>query len=145
MVVNFGLPFENDIYTHRIGRTGRAGSSGIAVTLYWGKQAHKVNKMQKPSRKFESADALVSIPGYFLKASNGTIVIEAGKRNKLRAGDILGALTGDVGLKGDQIGKINIYDKQSYVAIERGLINKAVKQLKAGKIKGRKFSVWIKD
>jgi len=143
MVINFGMPFENDIYTHRIGRTGRAGSSGIAVTLYWGKQAHKAKKMENPSRKFDTAEALANGRGYFLKASNGTIVIEAGKRNKLRAGDILGALTGDVGLQGKQIGKINIYDKQSYVAIERGLIKNAVKQLKAGKIKGKKFSVWI--
>ena len=145
MVINFGMPFENDIYTHRIGRTGRAGSSGIAVTLYWGKQAHKAEKMENKSRKFETAKVLANANKYFLKASNGTIVIEAGKRNKLRAGDILGALTGDIGLKGSQIGKINIYEKQSYVAIERGLINKTVKQLKQGKIKGKKFSVWIKN
>ncbi|VAW38488.1 ATP-dependent 23S rRNA helicase DbpA [hydrothermal vent metagenome] len=143
MVVNFGLPFEQNIYTHRIGRTGRAGSTGIAVTLYWGKQEFKAEKMHNSFRKFAKATTLSSANGYFLKAPNGTIVIEAGKRNKLRPGDILGALTGDVGLGADQIGKISIYDRQSYVAIERGLVNKALKGLKRSGIKGKRFSAWI--
>jgi len=147
MVINYGLPFEQNVYTHRIGRTGRAGSTGIAVTLYWGKQGFKAKKMQNstqnPPRQFDKASSLSKANGYCLKASNGTLVIEAGKRNKLRPGDILGALTGDVGLNGKQIGKISIYDKQSYVAIERGLINKALKGLKQSGLKGKRFSIWI--
>ena len=143
MVINYGLPFERNVYTHRIGRTGRAGKTGIAVTLYTGKQAHKAKDMINGSRIFEKGSALKNEMGFILKASNGTLVIEAGKRNKLRPGDILGALTGDVGLNGKQIGKIDIYDKQSYVAIERGLINKAIKGLKSKGIKGKRFSVWI--
>ncbi len=143
MVINYGLPFEQNIYTHRIGRTGRAGHKGIAVTLYSGKQAHKAKKMENANRIFAEGSSIANARGYILKASNGTLVIEAGKKNKLRPGDILGALTGDVGLKGKQIGKIDIYDKQSYVAIERGLINQAIKGLKNKGIKGRKFSVWI--
>lgn len=143
MVINYGLPFEQNIYTHRIGRTGRAGSKGIAATLYWGKQSYKAQKMENGYREFNAIDSLVTTQGYFLKAPNGTLVIEAGKKNKLRPGDLLGALTGDVGLQGSNIGKINIYDKQSYVAIERALINKALKGLKRNGIKAKKFSVWI--
>ena len=143
MVINYGLPFERNVYTHRIGRTGRAGKTGVAVTLYTGKQAHKAKDMVNGSRIFEKGAVLKNETGFVLKASNGTLVIEAGKRNKLRAGDIVGALTGDVGLKGDQVGTISIYDKQSYVAIERGLINKAIKGLKKSGIKGKRFSVWI--
>ncbi len=143
LVINFGLPFEQNTYTHRIGRTGRAGKDGIAITLYWGKQAFKAKKMQNSQTKFEKASELSKNNNFILKASNGTLVIEAGKRNKLRPGDILGALTGDVGFKGNQIGKISIYDKQSYVAIERGLINKALKGLKSKGLKGRRFSIWI--
>jgi ATP-independent RNA helicase DbpA len=143
MVINYGLPFEKNVYTHRIGRTGRAGQSGIAITLYSGKQEYKAKEMNNGTRLFENGSKLKNVVSYSLKASNGTLVIEAGKQNKLRPGDILGALTGDVGLKGNQIGKIDIYDKQSYVAIERGLINQAIKGLKDKGIKGRKFSVWI--
>jgi ATP-independent RNA helicase DbpA len=143
MVINYGLPFEKNVYTHRIGRTGRAGKRGTAVTLYSGKQEHKAKDMNNGSRIFEKGSALKNELGYILKASNGTIVIEAGKRNKLRPGDILGALTGDIGLKGKDIGKIDIYDKQSYVALKRGLVNQAIKGMKSKGIKGRKFSVWI--
>jgi len=143
MVINYGLPFEKNVYTHRIGRTGRAGQKGTAVTLYAGKQAHKAKDMQNSHRIFAKGSDLKNALGFILKASNGTLVIEAGKKNKLRPGDILGALTKDVGLNGKSIGKIDIYDKQSYVAIERGLINKAIKGLKSKGIKGKRFSVWI--
>ncbi len=145
LVVNFGLPFEQNIYTHRIGRTARAGSQGIAATLYWGKQAFKAKKMQTSQRIFIAAKQLPGATDFSLKANMATLVIEAGKRHKIRAGDILGALTGDVGLHGESIGKINIYDKQSYVAIKRGLINKALRGLKSRGLKGKKFSVWLKQ
>lgn len=65
------------------------------------------------------------------------------KKDKVRAGDLLGALTGDAGLAGSSIGKIDIYERQSYVAIEAKLIEHAHKKLQNGKIKGKKFSVWI--
>jgi len=78
-----------------------------------------------------------------MKPQYVTLVIEGGKKDKVRAGDLLGALTGDAGLKGSSIGKIDIYDRQSYVAIERKLIDEAHKKLSNGKIKGKKFSVWI--
>jgi ATP-independent RNA helicase DbpA len=143
MVINYGLPFEKNVYTHRIGRTGRAGKTGIAVTLYSGKQAHKAKDMNNGSRIFAKGSELTNAKDYYLKAPNGTLVIEAGKKNKLRPGDILGALTKDVGLNGKAIGKIDIYDKQSYVAIERSMVNKAIKGLKSKGIKGKRFSIWV--
>jgi ATP-independent RNA helicase DbpA len=72
-----------------------------------------------------------------------TLVIEGGKKEKLRAGDILGALTGEGGLKGSEIGKIDIYERQSYAAIQSAKIDDAYDRLKQGKIKGKKFSIWI--
>ena len=68
---------------------------------------------------------------------------KGGKKDKVRAGDILGALTGDVGIEGKYVGRIDIYDRQSYVAIGRSMVGEACSKLKKGKIKGRKFSVWI--
>ena len=143
MVINYGLPFEKNVYTHRIGRTGRAGKTGTAVTLFAGKQAHKAKDMENSHRIFAKGTELKNAQAFILKSSNGTLVIEAGKKNKLRPGDILGALIKDVGLTGKSIGKIDIYDKQSYVALERCLINKALKGLKSKGIKGKRFSVWI--
>ncbi|SFV68886.1 ATP-dependent 23S rRNA helicase DbpA [hydrothermal vent metagenome] len=71
-----------------------------------------------------------------------TLVIEGGKKDKLRAGDILGALTGEAELAGKSIGKIDIYDRQAYVAVVRQETEKAYKYLKNGKIKNKKFSIW---
>ncbi|SFV63087.1 ATP-dependent 23S rRNA helicase DbpA [hydrothermal vent metagenome] len=143
MVVNYDLPHTEETYTHRIGRTGRAGAKGIAVTLY---EAYELEKVEpyKTGRKrlFLDADDLVDAKGFEMKPEFVTLVIEGGKKDKLRAGDILGALTGDAGLESKSVGKINIYDKQAYVAITRQGVEKAYKYLKNGKIKNKKFSIW---
>jgi ATP-independent RNA helicase DbpA len=144
MVVNYDLPHGMETYTHRIGRTGRAGAEGIAITLYNDRESEKIKEYKEDeSRNFLDAAALKKEQGFEMKPEYVTLVIEGGKKDKIRAGDILGALTGEAGLKGTSIGKIDIYDRQSYVAIENGLIDEAYKKLKKGKIKNRKFSVWI--
>jgi len=143
MVVNFDVPHDEAIYTHRIGRTGRAGETGLAVTLYNNYEAREIEFYRNASRLFEELAHLQDVKDFIIKPQNVTLVIEGGKKDKVRAGDILGALTGDAGLEGKHIGKIDIYDRQSYVAINRSFIDEAHKQLKNGKIKGRKFSVWI--
>ena len=143
MVVNYDIPHGSETYTHRIGRTGRAGADGIAITLYDSSEIDKADEYKNETRKFESAQSLKLKAGFEMKPQYVTLVIEGGKKDKVRPGDLLGALTGDAGLKGSSIGKIDIYDRQSYVAIERALIKEAHAQLSKGKIKGKKFSVWI--
>ena len=143
MVVNYDIPHGSETYTHRIGRTGRAGNDGIAITLYNSFETEKAEEYRSDTRKFESADKLKVEAGFEMKPQYVTLVVEGGKKDKVRAGDLLGALTGDAGLKGSSIGKIDIYDRQSYVAIERVLIKEAHAQLSKGKIKGKNFSVWI--
>ncbi|MFT7002923.1 MAG: ATP-independent RNA helicase DbpA [Sulfurimonas sp.] len=143
MVINYNLPHGDETYTHRIGRTGRAGKDGLAFTLSSSYEADKANEYRNETRLFEDAGELKTVNGFEMKPQYVTLVIEGGKKDKVRAGDLLGALTGDAGLKGSSIGKIDIYERQSYVAIERSLIDEAHKQLKNGKIKGRKFSVWV--
>jgi len=143
MVVNYDIPHGSETYTHRIGRTGRAGADGIAITLYNSFEIDKAEEYKNDTRKFECSKSLKIKAGFEMKPQYVTLVIEGGKKDKIRAGDLLGALTGDAGLKGSSIGKIDIYDRQSYVAIERVLIKEAHAQLNKGKIKGKKFSVWI--
>jgi len=143
MVVNFDMPHEMETYTHRIGRTGRAGAEGLAFTLYEDYEIQKVDEYKNETRKFEDMDSLKVVNGFEMKPEFITLVIEGGKKDKVRAGDILGALTGDAGLKGSSIGKIDIYERQSYVAIQSDLIDDAYKKLKNGKIKAKKFSVWV--
>jgi|GEM_PF-3618672 len=65
------------------------------------------------------------------------------KKDKLRAGDILGELTEEAGLEGKSIRKIDVYERQSYVVLESSLIDQAHKRLSKGKIKNKRFSVWV--
>lgn len=143
MVVNYDLPHSLETYTHRIGRTARAGAEGLAFTLYEPWQEEKIEEYHNAHRLFEEADRLKTTNGFTMKPTHYTLVIEGGKKDKLRAGDLLGALTGDAGLAGSAIGKIDIDERQSYVAIEAKFVDEAQKRLANGKIKGKKFSVWI--
>jgi len=143
MVINYDLPHGFETYTHRIGRTGRAGAEGIAISLYETHESEKANEYKADEVHFLEESTLQAENGFEMKPEFVTLVIEGGKKDKLRAGDILGALTGDAGLKGSSIGKIDIYDRQAYVAIERELIDMAHKRLQKTKIKAKKFSVWI--
>ena len=143
MVVNYDLPHGVETYTHRIGRTGRAGAKGIAISLYEAFEIEKADEYKGAPREFLDAHSLVAHEGFEMKPEFITLVIEGGKKDKLRAGDILGALTAGKDLTGDAIGKIDIYDRQAYVAIQSKFVDIAEKKLKYGQIKKKKFSVWV--
>jgi ATP-dependent RNA helicase DbpA len=143
-VINYELPPDPDIYLHRIGRTGRAGRSGLALSLCAPSEVPRaltIEKQQGTPLRWGKLPA----PG--IKVKNGllpamaTLRIDGGRSDKMRPGDILGALTGDAGLPADAVGKIDVFATRSYVAIQRQLADKALSRLRAGKIKGRKFRV----
>jgi ATP-independent RNA helicase DbpA len=145
MVINYELPHDKETYTHRIGRTGRAGKSGLAITLYLENESYKADHYKNNTRIFSNIDILSNDDNFKLKAPNTTIVIEAGKKNKIRVGDILGALTKEVLIDSKYIGKIDLYDNQSFVAINRSVLDDAFNGLKNGKIKNKNVPVWIKN
>ncbi|GFO72095.1 ATP-independent RNA helicase DbpA [Bathymodiolus japonicus methanotrophic gill symbiont] len=139
-VINFELPHDADIYIHRIGRTGRAGEKGIALSLFIEQEQPRVKAIAEFQGKaclVKELDALNASTGFTLQSPMVTIQLDAGRRNKIRPGDLLGALTGDAGLSGLQIGKIDIFDISSYVAIQRSAVNKALGFFSNGKVKGR--------
>ncbi len=137
MVINYELPHDSAIYTHRIGRTGRAGETGIALSLINAESALP-EYLETPFEPCESGPVALN-----LQAPNITLVIEGGKKEKLRKGDILGALSKDAGITGTHIGQIDIYERQSYVAIARESVIAHEDVLKTLRIKGRKFPLWI--
>lgn len=141
MVINFDLPRDYATYTHRIGRTGRAGEKGLAVSLFTPSDVMEEYISQKIN--VEETASLPKVTRCELQPPFKTLVIEGGKKQKVRPGDLLGALTGEAGLPGESVGKIDIFDRQAYVAIKRDHAYKALEKLKKGKIKGKKFSVWI--
>ena len=153
LVVNFELPFQPEIYVHRIGRTGRAGKAGMAVSLVGPQDRAKVKAIEaaigSPLERQAAPTARcryahVRRRPFTRDATMETLYISGGRKDKMRPGDILGALTGEAGgFQGSDVGKIEIHDRFSYVAIARGSAERAIQQLGAGRIKGKKFKVGL--
>jgi ATP-dependent RNA helicase DbpA len=143
-VINFEVPHDMETYVHRIGRTGRAGNSGYAFTLALSTEQHKMKAagdflgFEVPSEPLEWDDADAREP---LTSDWSTLCIAAGRKDKLRAGDILGALTGADGLQGKAVGKIDVMDYQAYVSVQSKYAKKALARLTENKIKGTRFKV----
>jgi ATP-independent RNA helicase DbpA len=142
-VVSYELPQDPDIHQHRIGRTGRAGEKGIALNLVAKKERGRAEAIEKArgEKVFWERLHLASEGEAPTKAPMVTLMIFGGKDNKFRPGDLLGALTGDVGLPASSVGKINIQAKRTYVAILREDSWKALEGLKEKNIKGRNYRV----
>ena len=143
-VVNYELPTDADTYLHRIGRTGRAGRDGLALSLVASNERNRaalIEERQDTPIRYERIAPLDGKPRDVPQAAMVTLRIDAGRTDKLRPGDIVGALTGDAGVHKDAIGKIDVFPTRSYVAIARGKANHALEQLRAGRIKGRKFRI----
>jgi ATP-independent RNA helicase DbpA len=139
-VINYELPRDPEIYVHRIGRTGRAGEKGAALSIFTASEQVRINAIEKYQKKPCRCDVLESLDrdaSFTLQPPMNTIQLDSGRKDKLRPGDILGALTGDAGLAGSDIGKIDIFDMSSYVAIERTAVRQALNYLAQGKVKGR--------
>ena len=143
-VVNYELPSDADTYLHRIGRTGRAGRDGLALSLCAPRElprARAIEERQGEPLRWEPLQPLSGKAGNVPTAPMATLRIDAGRGDKLRAGDIVGALTGEAGLPKDAIGRIDVFATRSYVAIARKHAPRALAALRAGRIKGRRFRV----
>ena len=143
-VVNFELPTDADTYLHRIGRTGRAGRDGLALSLVAPGERNRaalIEQRQGAPIRYARIDPLDGKPRGVPQAAMATLRIDAGRTDKLRPGDIVGALTGDAGLAKEAIGKIDVFATRSYVAIARAEARHALERLRAGKIKGRRFRI----
>lgn len=144
VVINVQIARELDVHTHRIGRTGRAGSHGAAYTLVTGRENFKLKALEEFLNQTFTSQSLPSnesVDQSIYKPPMATLQIDGGKKQKVRPGDILGALTGKDGIDGKQVGKIHIFDNWAYVAVSRKVASDALHKLEAGKLKGRSFRV----
>jgi ATP-dependent RNA helicase DbpA len=145
VVINFQIARDLQVHVHRIGRTGRAGSTGTACTLYHAKkEAHKLELLEEYLDQHIEPEPLPVVKLSTKTAYQppmATVQIDGGKRQKLRPGDILGALTGEQGINGVQVGKIDIFDHCAYVAVAQSAVKTALAKLSEGKLKGRTFRV----
>lgn len=143
-VINYELSPDPEIHIHRIGRTGRAGNQGLALSLFLASEKFRVEAIEafiKNPVRIDKTSTLKTHDFSKLIPPMVTLGINAGRKDKVRAGDILGALTANTSLEGKQIGKIDIFDKYAYVAVEQAMAKEALQILAEGKIKGRKFKI----
>lgn len=147
LVVNFDFPQQAETYIHRIGRTGRAGKSGTAVLMAKPNETLKILELEQVTKAKFQKPKLGFKHQYNISASHSvaamrTLSIGAGRRDKLRPGDILGALTNpSMGLKAADVGKIEVNDHHSFVAINAVQAHIVLKKLREAKIKGKKFPI----
>ena len=143
-VINYELPRDAEIYLHRIGRTGRAGATGRAISLFNPSRRARLQEIEQ----FQATPAELGDPSVFgdpgdvrLEAPMVTLSIRGGRRDKLRPGDVLGTLTSPGGVSGSEVGKINVGERWTYVAVVREVADRALEHLRREPIKRRKFSV----
>jgi ATP-independent RNA helicase DbpA len=142
VIINYDVPQQLDRYIHRIGRTGRAGKNGMAITLV---SPHQGDSFLGLDRHIELQELPRSLNNFDFSTVMQTICIDAGKKEKLRTGDIVGALIHEGGLTHEQIGKIDQLDHLSYVAIPRTIAQTIHKKIQNRPIKGKKFRIWLLD
>jgi len=144
LVINYDLPFDAEVYTHRIGRTGRADATGIALSLFTPKDSEKCTYVLQKAKKAALKELRVDAT-FKMISEYDTLCLNGGKKTKLRAGDILGTLCKEIGIDNRHIGKINITDTKSYIALHHTVVDKVFKALKKVKIKKKKYVAWILD
>jgi ATP-independent RNA helicase DbpA len=158
LVVNYELPSQPEVYLHRIGRTGRAGKPGLAISLCGERDGGRIKEIERymgmpislaPSPSStppspSSRRAPTAEPAATRDAKMQTLRIAGGRKDKLRPGDILGALTGEAGgLSAEHVGTIEIHDRFSYVAVSKAESAKALRSLCDGRIKGKRFKTTL--
>jgi len=152
-VINVDVAIDAETHVHRIGRTGRmqAGDTtqtqqGLVLNLASMNEMGAVGKievLQGRESEWHKLDELTAAPGGPLQPPMATLQIVGGRKEKIRAGDVLGALTGAVGLTREQVGKINVNDFSTYVAVERGVAHGVAQRLGASQVKGRTVRVRV--
>jgi ATP-independent RNA helicase DbpA len=143
-VINVDITPDVATHTHRIGRTGRADQAGWALSLASLEEMARVGDIEHAggfTSQWHPLSTLTPTGTGPLRPPMATLQILGGRKEKIRAGDVLGALTKDLGLPGAQIGKIVVNDYSTYVAVARSVADQALRGLNAGKVKGRSVKV----
>ena len=148
MVINVDVTPDAEVHIHRIGRTGRADEEGWAISLASMNEmgsVGKIEQLQKAESEWHKLEALTPASNEPLVPPMVTLQIVGGRKEKIRAGDVLGALTGDAGFTREQVGKINVNEFSTYVALDRSIANEALHKLSLGKVKGKSVRVRLLD
>jgi ATP-independent RNA helicase DbpA len=147
-VINVDVTPDSEVHIHRIGRTGRGDAEGLAISLASLDEMGSVGKielLQGRESVWIPLASLTPAAGGVLRPPMATLQIVGGRKEKIRAGDVLGALTGEAGFTREQVGKINVNEFSTYVAVVRSIAKQAVDKLSSGRVKGRSVKVRLME
>jgi ATP-dependent RNA helicase DbpA len=142
-VINVDISPDPEVHIHRIGRTGRAGAQGLALSLVSMDEMGAVGNIEQLMRQpsaFYGVDTLIASSQEPLLPPMKTLQILGGRKEKIRPGDVLGALTNSEGGSAytrEQIGKIQVTEFCTFVAVERSIAEAACHKLNQGRVKGK--------
>jgi len=143
-VINVDVTPDPEVHIHRIGRTGRGDAEGLAITLSSMDEMGRVGKievLQGQASKWQALDSFKPAAGGRLLPPMRTLQIVGGRKEKIRPGDVMGALAGECGLTREQVGKINVNEFSTYVAVQAELAQNVTVALGKGRIKGKSVKV----
>ena len=147
-VINVDVTPDPEVHIHRIGRTGRAGETGLVLNLVSMNEMGSVGRielLQGRESQWHRLDELAGTAGEPLAPPMATLHIQGGRKEKIRAGDVLGALTADLGYARGQIGRIDVNEFSTYVAVDRAIGVEAARRLNEARVKGRNVKVRLLD
>jgi len=145
-VINVDTTADAEVHIHRIGRTGRAGEDGLALNLASLDEMGRVGRIEQLQGKevrWYPLDELTPTGSGPLLAPMVTLHLQGGRKEKIRPGDVLGALTADLGYTREQVGKINVNEWSTYVAVDRAIAEQAASRLNHTKVKGKSVKVRV--
>ena len=145
-VINVDITFEPEVHIHRIGRTGRVDQQGWAFSLAVPGEMSRVKAVEDLHRfeaEWHALEELTPQGSGVMLPPMVTLQLLGGRKEKIRPGDVLGALTNDAGFTREQIGKINVTENSTYVAVDRKIAQEALRKLNAGKVKGKKVKAYF--
>lgn len=141
LVIITELSKDPQSHLHRVGRTGRAGEMGLAISIVTPRERMRLERIESYmdiTLKVDAAPPPANGGLGFLQAQYRTLIIHAGKRDKIRKGDVLGALIKDGGVPNEAIGKIELQHNSCSVAIRTQYAATANHYLKTGRVKQKK-------
>lgn len=139
-VINVDVTPDPEVHVHRVGRTGRGSAEGLAVSLVSMDEmgsVGKIEQMQGRESSWVSLSEMTPQPGGIPQPAMVTLQLAGGRKEKIRPGDIMGALGAEAGLTREHVGKINVNEFSAYVAVVRDKADHALARLNCGKIKGK--------
>jgi superfamily II DNA/RNA helicase len=145
-VVQYDAPEQADTFQHRAGRTARAGAAGTAHLLVTPPEQAKLQNWPAAAPVQWAALRPPPLPAAGPREPRPTTVtlhVSGGKSDKISRHDLVGAFVSLGGISRDDVGRIEVFDHYSFVAVPEAQVQTVLKNMQRAKVKGRNVKVTL--